>query len=317
MSNYYFTSDELLESIKRRALVPASQSTFSNQDFLDFATEEMNMGVVPSVIQLHEDYYLYETIVPLIDGVNRYEIPYRAIGNKVRDVALYSTNGDYSVMTRIGIGDVPNWNYGNGVYAYYIASNEICLVPQNANSSFGGQSLSISYYIRPNSLVPNNEVGTITDINRTTGMITVSTLPEAFSTSMPVDFIQSRSPHKIISFDINPTSTDSLGNTISFNLSDIPNELLVGDRIALATETCIPQIPSDMHVMLAARVASRLLEAIGDTEGLKNANQKLVELENKTAILINNRVEDSPRKVVNRNATIRRGLIRRSRGRWW
>lgn len=316
-NSYFFTSTSLLESIKRRCLIPASQSTFTDQDFLDFATEEMNMGIVPTVLQLHEDYYLYEVLVPLVDGQIKYQIPYRAIGNKVRDVALVDQNNNYSMMTRVGIGDLATWNYSNNVYAYYISSNEICLVPQNLNTNYGGCFLSISFYLRPNSLVPNNEVATISAIDRTTGTIYVETLPDTFSTSEPIDFIQMRSPHKILSFDISPSATDSVSGTITFTLSDIPEELVVGDKIALATETCIPQIPSDMHVMLAARVASRLLEAIGDTEGLQNANMKLAELEKKTEVLINNRVEDSPRRIVNVNATLRRGLLRRARGRWY
>ena len=311
MSNYFYTSTELIASIKRRAMVPESQSTFSEQDFLDFATEEMNMGIVPTVLQLHEDYYLYEVIIPLVDGQVKYQIPYRAIGNKVRDVALVDVNNNYSLMTRIGIGDIPNYNYSSNVYAYYIASNEICLVPQTQSQTFNGCSLSVSIYLRPNGLVPSDEVALISDINRTTGVITVSNFPTAFSQTALVDFIQYQSPHKIITYDVQASAMSSAGLTITFALADIPDELLIGDRICLATQTDIPQIPSDMHVILSARVASRLLEAIGDTEGLQNANQKLAEMESKTPILINNRVDDSPRKIVNRNATIRRGFGRR------
>ncbi len=316
MSNYFYTSTELIASIKRRAMVPESQFTFSEQDFLDFATEEMNMGIVPTVIQLHEDYYLYEVLIPLVDGQIKYQIPYRAIGNRVRDIALVDPNNNYSLMTRIGIGDIPNYNYSSNVYAYYIASNDICLVPQTQNQTFNGCSLSVSIYIRPNGLVPNDEVAVISNINRTTGVITVSNFPEEFSPTLLLDFIQYQSPHKIISFDIQATSMSGGSLNITFDLEDIPDQLIVGDRIALATETDIPQIPSDMHVILSARVAARLLEAIGDTEGLQNANQKLAELEAKTPILINNRVEDSPRKIVNKNATIRRGSLRRGYGRW-
>lgn len=317
MSNYFFTSTQLLASIKRRAMIPASQVTFTDQDFLDFATEEMNMGIVPTVIQLHEDYYLYEVLIPLVDGQTKYQIPYRAIGNKVRDIALVDPNNNYSTMARIGIGDISGWNYSNNVYAYYISSNEICLVPQNSNSAYGGSSLSISFYLRPNSLVPNTEVAIISGIDRTTGVVTVSNLPQTFSVNESMDFIQYRSPHKILRYDLVPTDVNTLASTVTFNLADIPDELVVGDNISLATQTCIPQIPSDMHVMLAVRVATRLLEAIGDTEGLQNANQKLAELVNNTSVLINDRVEDAPRKIKNRFSTLRSGLVRRARGRWY
>lgn len=317
MSNYFYTATELIASIKRRAMVPTDQTTFTAQDFLDFASEEMNMGIVPTVVQLHEDYYLYEVLIPLVDGQTKYEIPYRAIGNKVKNIALVDSNSNYGTMTRIGIEDVADYNWNNNVYAYYIASNQICLVPQTNNQSFNGSSLSVSIYLRPNGLVPSDEVAVISNINRNTGVIQVSNFPTAFSQTELLDFVQYQSPHKVISFDVQATSMSSGSSTITFDTDDIPDTLVVGDRICLATQTDIPQIPSDMHVILAARVASRLLEAIGDTEGLQNANQKLAELEAKTPLIINNRVEDSPRKIVNRNATIRKGaLYRRGYRRW-
>lgn len=313
MSNYFYTSTELIASIKRRAMVPESQTTFSEQDFLDFASEEMNMGIVPTVIQLHEDYYLYEVLIPLVDGQLKYEIPYRAIGNKVRDVAFVDANGNYGKMTRIGIGDLPDYNAIQNVYPYYIASNDICLVGQPTGATFGGASLSVSIYLRPNGLVPSDEVSVISDINRTTGVITITAMPDTFTIGGVFDFIQYRSPHKILDFDITPTNLDSTALTMTFDLADIPDELIVGDKITIATQTDIPQIPSDMHVILAARVATRIMESIGDTEGLQNANQKLAELEAKTPILINNRVDDSPQRIVNRNSSLRRTVGRRGR----
>lgn len=307
MSKFFYTSTELIASIKRRCLVPESQTTFSDQDFLDFATEEMNMGIVPTVIQLHQDYYLDEIIIPLVDGVTQYEIPYRAIGNKLRDISRVDSADNRSIMTRMSISDQiyagPTSN-SDKPFAYFISGNQINLMTTTDN--FNGDSLAISYYLRPNALVPNDEVGEVTAIDLNTGVITLSAIPEDFAASLEYDFIQFKSPHRILKYDKTASAVSTILNTITFSPSDIPTNLAVGDRISLATETCIPQIPSDMHVMLAVRVASRILEALGDTEALQSSNQKLAELEVKTATLINDRVEDSPMKIVNRHGTIRR-----------
>ena len=53
-------------------------------------------------------------------------------------------------------------------------------------------------------------------------------------------------------------------------------------------------------MVLAQRVAQRVLEALGDTEGLNNATAKIAEMENKLTTMLDNRVEVAPRKVVNR-----------------
>ena len=84
----------------------------------------------------------------------------------------------------------------------------------------------------------------------------------------------------------------------------------MNDIIALATQTNIPQIPSDLHVLLAQRVSARILESIGDTEGLGNANAKIKELEDKTDILIGNRVDDAPKIIKNRHSLLRSGRNR-------
>lgn len=312
--SFYYTSDELIKSIKTRAAIPTSQNRFTNEDFLRFANEEMSLGIVPSILRNHEDYFLISEDIDILSTKTKYQIPYRSIGNKVREIALVDSNGSIFEMTRIGVGDLPFYNTSTRIYAYYIANNEINLVPDNSsNTSLGGMKLRVSYYIRPNSLVLLKDVAIISSIDRTTGIIQLSQMPEKFNTSYTYDFIQKKSPHKCVEIEVSPTSVNTALKTITFDINDIPDELEIGDHVALATESAIPQIPSDMHMILAHRVAARVLDAQGDTEGLQNANKKLAELEEQTNTLIDNRVEDSPKKVVNRHSILRAGLNSRYR----
>lgn len=326
MSKYYYTSDEIIKSVKRRIIMPTSQNTFTDQDLLDFATEEINMGLVPLILAEQEDYFLYDEYIQLVPGTSKYTIPYRATGNKIREVShrRNDNNTDLSEMTRIGVGDLPFYNQNqtnSNVHAFYISNNQICLVPDNPTNNYNGQ-LKVSYYIRPNTLVPLAEVGIVTAINTTTGVVSLTTIPPKFLTPSGTlrsdllnDFIMIKSPHKTLLFDIKPLSIDTVANTMTFTTMDIPKSLVIGDHISEATESAVPQVPSDLHVMLAHRVAARCLEALGDTEGLQNANVKLAEMEKNAKDLINNRVEDAPRKLTNRHAIIRGGLSsRRFRG---
>lgn len=310
----YMTSTTLIASIKRRAMLPSNQATFQPADFLAFADEEMNLGLVPSVMKAHEDYFLYTQVVELQPNTTRYAIPYRAIGNKLREVAYQDGNGNVFEMTRIGIGDLPYYNQATSerAYAFYIENNEVVLTPSSfapAPNTF----IRLTYYIRPNSLVPLDQVAVITSVDRTTGVVQLSNLPSAFSVNMLLDLIKVQSPNKTLNFDITPMSINSTSKTITFELADIPANLAPGDHVCLAQECAVPQIPSDLHVVLAHRVAARCLEALGDTEGLATANQKLGELEAQMEILIDNRVDDAPRKVFNRHSTLRGGLSTKRR----
>ncbi len=309
------TSDDLIKSVKRRAMVPGSQHTFEDEDFLAFADEEMSMGLVPAIIRMHEDYLLYTESVPLIANTTRYQIPYRAVGNKLREVSYKDSNGNIFEMTRITKEDLPYYNgsaNNSNIHAFYIENNEVCLVPEKLNVVSG--FLDISYYMRPNSLVLLEKVSVITAIDRTTGEISVNSIPAGYSVTTPMDFIQVKSPHKTLNFDMSPSVVNITNVSITFNPDDIPVNLMVGDHVTLATQSAIPQVPSDLHVVLAHRVSARCLEAMGDLEGLQAANQKLSELEAQTQTLIDDRVEGAPRKIVNRHASLRSGLYSRRFG---
>lgn len=93
--------------------------------------------------------------------------------------------------------------------------------------------------------------------------------------------------------------------------SDIPSFLADGDHVALAEQCCIPQIPSDLHVLLAQKTAERVLESQGDAQGLALAQQKSKEMEFRAGTIIDNRVDESPPKLVNRHGILRSGLIQR------
>lgn len=306
------TSNKLIASVKRRAQIPANQNTFKEEDFLAFANEEMQLGLVPSVLQLHEDYFLWDIEVPLEENKSNYRIPYRAIGNKLRNVTYKDTNGNLYEMTRISDDEKVDYNGGYTFgyqTAFRVKNNEIVIEPNIKGAVTG--SLVFTFYIRPNDLVPENQTGTITGIDRNTGVITVSALPTKFNAQEKYDFIEGQSPHTHLSIDIEIMSVNSVQKTVMLNPASIPADLQKGDYICFAQETPVPQIPTDLHVVLAHRVAARCLEASGDTQGLSNANLKLQEFEQKTQNVIDNRVEDAPLKVKNRHGTLRNGLVTR------
>lgn len=311
----YMNSTDLIASVKRRCLVPLNQSTFTEEDLLAFADEEMSIGLVPSVISAHEDYLMYTEVVPLVTNITRYVIPYRAIGNRLREISFEDQSGNVYEMTRIGVAEVPFYNLTSAssrAYAFYVENNEIVLTPNNAGP-FTDAKLRMTYYMRPSTMVMVDEVAVISSIDRNTGIIQFSNFPEDFSITNLYDIIKVQSPNKVLRFDITALAINSTSKTITLNVDDIPDSLAAGDQIALAEECCIPQVPSDLHVVLAHRVAARVLEAMGDTEGLQNANMKLAEMEKKTQSIIDNRVEDAPLKINNRNSIIRSGLNSRTR----
>lgn len=431
----YYNSETLVDSVKRRINIPTNQNTFTDADILAFADEELGLSLVPAIMSLHEDHLLYEDIVPLTPNTREYQIPYRAVGNKLYDLQFKDMNGNFLPMSQTTWSDEPNYNGAyttNLIYAYYVRNNRIGLLPTFNGISNG--SLRFMYYIRPSALVPSVQVAVISNIDLASGNITFVNLPTTFSTSTKVDFYKFQSPHTILGIDVYPIGVSTATNTMQFATGssqtilgldepanftnggyflinngnntnkyfvwfdqtgvtpapsnpdtagraglhvslvglttiaqvavaiaavlpsgdfastpgpstltidyitggqeggvsmgfvppggafgysntqipgDIPLYLSVGDHVALAEQCCIPQIPSDLHVLLAQKTAERVLESQGDAQGLALAQQKSKEMEFRAGTIIDNRVDESPPKLVNRHGILRSGLIQR------
>lgn len=309
----YYTADTLIDSVKRRINIPTNQNTFTDEDILAFADEELILSVVPAIMSLHEDYLLFQKDVDLEADTSEYVIPYRAVGNKLYDLQFVDDNDNLLPMARTTVSERTNYGASgtsNAHYSYYVINNRVGLLPEIGATVSG--ALRFIYYIRPSALVLEENISVITDIDEATGVITVSSLPDDFTTSLLYDFYKAKSPHNILSIDIAVSAIDTALNTITIAVADIPDELEVGDHIAIAQETAIPQIPSDLHVYLAQKTAERILESQGDLEGLKLAQSKSAEMEVRAGSIIDNRVDESPRKLVNSKGLLRSGLFARS-----
>jgi hypothetical protein len=185
--------------------------------------------------------------------------------------------------------------------------SDIVLHPNVGPTPYG--ALAFYYYLRPNSLVKDSQVASIVAINRTTGELSLSSIPAGYTLYSAAsnnvlltgyDFVKAKSPHNILSIDVAAININNTTKVITVNPASIPKDLEIGDYMTLAGQTCVPNIPTELHMVLAQRVAQRVLEAIGDTEGLNNATAKVAEMENKLSTMMDNRVEGAPRKVVNR-----------------
>lgn len=378
-------TDALIKSIRRRGFIPRSQETFLDEDFLEMATEEINLGLVPLIQRMHEEHLVYSVDIVLERDVIRYPIPARAHGNKLRDVYLVDENNNVYDMHRYSLGDISDFSsttsYVNN-RGFYLENNDIVLSNFETTVS---QKLRVYFYMRPNSLVVVDRSVTIStiaisteqdNINPASGVIssisaaseavvtspahgllngnkliisgsnstpsidgvrTVSVIdantfsvpvvttvagsaggwvlgidvktiaftktPSIFSVDKRFDIVQHVSPNKIIHYDIPANSLDQVSHTISFPASLVPN-IVRGDYITLAEETIVPNIPTELHPLLAQRVAIACLEAMGDEANKVSAERKLREMEMNANTFLDNRVEGAQVKIKSKNSPL-------------
>lgn len=310
------TSVDLIKSIKRRAMIPSDQNTFTDQDFLDMLNEEILYFGAPHLLRTHEEYLLVSEDFAL-DGSREYQIPHRSLGNKLRELA-YVTNVDNTTasfdeqvyeLSRISVDDLPDYNnYSSSRYTntFYLQGNKIILLGEFALTD---AVLRMHYYLRPNCLVKENKVATINSIDTATGTIVLNSFPDGFAGSPEMDFVQFKAANQVLAFDKQPTSVDSNTKTVIFAPADLPSELIAGDYLTVAQETIVPQLPVELHAVLAQRVAIAALESLGDEQGKQSAERQLEKMEKATTDIIDNRVEGAPEKINNRHGALREATL--------
>jgi hypothetical protein len=156
-----------------------------------------------------------------------------------------------------------------------------------------------------------NLVGLVTAFQVATAIQAAIPTPQFSATLNGTSVIVTTGPGGGASVGSVPWGNDTYNLMYTTTPSDIPSFLAVGDHVALAEQCCIPQVPSDLHVYLAQKTAERILESQGDAQGLALAQQKSREMEFRGGTIIDNRVDESPPKLVNRHGVLRSGLIQR------
>lgn len=295
------TSSDILTSVKRRAMIPSDNSTFSSTDLLEILNEELQLGLLSTIMKVHEEFYVHPYNQTLTDGTTSYTIPARAIGNKLRNAQLKDSSNNLIQLARIQPEEVGKYAYSNGTF--YLQNDELVFVEEPTGST----TLVMNIFLRPNQIVATSRGAIISAIDTTTGVVSfTTTLPSHFAADLTYDFVSKTAPCKIRAFDKTASAIDLINFTLTFTASDLPTGLVVGDYVTISEETIVPQMPVEMVPILAQRAACHCLEAMGDMEALAAASKKLEQMENNITTLIDNRSEGNPQKIVQPNSFLRR-----------
>lgn len=165
----YMTTDDLIDFIKLSMAFPIDQSTFTYNNIVTLMNQELQNSAVPSMMETHEEYFIYKVSVPLVQNISVYAIPNRALGMVLRDLKYSDNQGNFSDMSRIAPEDKAYFQNNTGVNQvtshYYLEGNNIVLTPQTMTSPTG--YLNFFFFLRPNFLVKNDRACTIENFVKT------------------------------------------------------------------------------------------------------------------------------------------------------
>lgn len=306
-----YTTNGLLDSIKRRACIPVNQSTYTVGDILAFADDEMHATVIPMILANKTDHFItYSDVTTTTSTV--YDIPTMAIGRGLYNVAQLDSQGHpFSLLPielhrQIDMDEFHNqWRNGyRRRRGYYVEGDKLNLYPDSES----GKTLRLYYERMPNRLCRSQaytdpteaaEAAQVTAVDTGTNVITFAAVPASFVVGADICCVKGDP-----GFSLKVESDEiSAADATTITIGDA-SDVAVGDWIALEGDSPIPQIPVQAHPVLAQAATVKLLEAMGD-EAIQIARQdwlKVSEAYLQTFVL---RVAQAPERISTHNGISR------------
>ncbi len=317
MAKPQYNTEQLIENIKRRCTVPTSQLTYTDEDFVLLANDELQGEVVPLIMSTRDEYFVdYVDVNSDSSGV--IPIPSVAVGAKLRTVCYVQQSSPLLLINLpllnldvvAGVGA----NFINGLTftGFYIQDNSIRLYP-NTSVPVGTQ-IRIYYYRRSLVLAEPSQYGQVVSIDPDTNTVVLDKVPTGWVVGDTINAV-SQDPNFKITVESAEITTLSAPSVV---LSSVVG-LSVGDYVTIEGYSAIPQLPVEAHAYLAQLTAAKVLEGLGDRAGMEAALAKAKSLKDGLLIMTSSRVDGSPKKVINPNGGVRiaaslRGIRRGSWG---
>lgn len=295
-----YTTTEFIANVKVRASVPTAQVTFTTARILSYGDAEIRSYINPLLLKCRE-YYLSYDIDTAVNSTGIYDISTRAVGSSLINACLIDGQSrlDLAWLTEDELTQTDN--SPRGIPGCYIKRNQLILLPP---TSHGFSTLRYTINLRQGDMVATSAAAQITAIDTGTNTVTfaASTIPSNFTTSLTYDFIQAKPHFDSIGIDYACSSVTS--TTMVF--STLPSRLVVGDWVAIAGQTPIPQIPIDLAPLLEQKVACSILRTLTDQDSYKIGMDELDRMEKNTMPLYTPRMEGEGKKINMRNGLLRR-----------
>jgi hypothetical protein len=291
-----YTVTALLTSLKRKGMLASNDETLNTTDFLALANDELQSYVVPIVMRVREEHFVYTADITLVSGTSAYPFPYRSIGGRARQIFWKQSDTDYIPMDRIEPDNENQSGFTTGggtPTGYKLEGNNIVFIPSPTATG----TIRVKYFIRPGFLVQTSAVGTITAFNTVAKTVTISSSPSTFTSSVLYDLVSAVPGFSSLAID---QVASKSSNVYTFT-SALPGGLAIGDYLCLAGESPVPQIPVELHPLLSQRTTMKVLEALGDPRAAVTKSMA-DEMERNTLTLLTPRVEGATRVIINYNA---------------
>lgn len=303
-----YTVDEMVSDVRNDYITPQSQNLFEDTDIVKHLDKAMRSKIIPLINSTREDYWVNLYDQP-VTGRASYVIPQRSAGAMLVNIVFVDTTGNQIELNRLTTKKISStfpFGYQLPLYTYgfYVQDDKIFLYPQQAQTATQ-YTLRMIFMRRPNNLTLTTNCGKILTI--VSNVITVDNIPSSWTTGTTFDIIQNFPQFNSIDDGSTITGINTLTNEIT--LTSAPTDLAVGMYLCPTLMSCIPQIPYEAYDILIAAGAARIARSLGDSQGLQLAEKNYQEESQDFIKLIQPRVQEATKKIVNRNNPFNFGIM--------
>lgn len=301
MANQIYTVDNVVLSLKNRGLPPTSQSTFTLDQFISILSEEMQSNIVPLIDSVSEEYFVSNVDVDFVPTQAEWDVPARAVGGKLRDLVFINTNGNEVAIPRVRPEDIKiRGFYPVSVnFGFYMRGGKVIIWNGvgGTNNLPPYPTLRFKIVRRPNILTAAANCGQVLSFSVDRKTLTLSNAGTTWADTDLFDIISNTPMFTALGEDL---EVDSIaGFDVTFTEA-VPDSVQVGDWVALANYSPIPQIPVEAFMLLAQFGAAKVLESMGDQAGMNAALKKADKMTEKLMTILTPRVEGSVIKLASR-----------------
>lgn len=300
-----WTTTELLADVRRSGMLPSTSTTgTADADILAQADKEIAARVVPLVLSVREGFYVRTYNYSLTASQSAYRIPARAIAARLRDVLLVFSDGSTRNLVRFSPerAALQSVTAATCPEGFYLEQNNVVVVPPPAST--GAATLRLKYFARPNRLVAvgATTTPTVVSVSSVGGntRITHSASGTTFSTSSAYDIVKATPGFEHALLGVTPVGSGA--GYIDISTGDTPSDLStannLGDYLSASETSPVIQVPAELHNYVAQRTLARILQSLGDADGMRAAEDDAERMREDALTLISNRVEGEPKKVV-------------------
>lgn len=344
---------ELIQDVKDRASIPAEDERITDEIILRVLNQVMSEHIYPDLLKISEEFNVVKKLVNLAasDGTAAFPgqvipLPRRAYGRVLREIKYYDGSDNLYNIPYISLQDEDRFlkgiSYGAIPIGFYFIGDAIKLIGPNINLLNVGK-LVLHYVIEPNTLVnETTEYAPVLDLSYSSGTFNFTTDTNLSSlypqistycpdTSTKLFDLYRRSSGSLLAADLvleRDANVFSSTQLVAANVADIGNfqeggypvDMIAGiyepDMVLIPAERSqFSTIPYEMDNLLVQIAVGRILDMIGDTEGLRVNDTRVKALYESVTSALGSRIRGESKKIVNRRSIIR-DLKRRFRRNW-